>query len=46
MREIKTLKQLEATWNELREEILSRPFFLDNSECTAQAELAVFEASI
>ena len=32
MREIKTLKQLEAAWNELKEEILSRPLFLDNSE--------------
>jgi len=32
MREIKTLKQLETAWNELREEILSRPLFLDNSE--------------
>jgi hypothetical protein len=32
MREIKTVKQLEAAWNELKEEILSRPLFLDNSE--------------
>ncbi|MBN2536392.1 MAG: hypothetical protein JXB88_26145 [Spirochaetales bacterium] len=32
MREIKTLKQLEAAWNELREEILSRPLFPDNCE--------------
>jgi hypothetical protein len=32
MREIKTLKQLETAWNELKEEILSRPLFLDNSE--------------
>ena len=31
MREIKTAKQLEAAWNELREEILSRPLFPDNS---------------
>ncbi|MDR0759381.1 MAG: hypothetical protein LBF74_04640, partial [Treponema sp.] len=31
MREIRTLKQLEAAWNELREEIVSRPLFLDNS---------------
>ena len=31
-REIRTLKQLEAAWNELKEEILSRPLFLDNSE--------------
>lgn len=31
MREIKTLKQLETAWNELKEEILSRPLFLDNS---------------
>ena len=32
MQEIRTLKQLEAAWNELKEEILSRPLFLDNSE--------------
>ena len=32
MREIKTLKQLETAWNELRDEILSRPLFLDNSD--------------
>jgi predicted phage terminase large subunit-like protein len=32
MREIKTLKQLETAWNELKEEILSRPLFLDNSD--------------
>jgi predicted phage terminase large subunit-like protein len=32
MREIKTLKQLEAAWNELREEISARAPFLDNSE--------------
>jgi hypothetical protein len=32
MQEIKTLKQLTAAWNELKEEILSRPLFLDNSE--------------
>ena len=31
MREIKTIKQMEAAWNELREEILSRPLFIDNS---------------
>jgi predicted phage terminase large subunit-like protein len=31
MQEIKTAKQLEAAWNELREEILSRPLFTDNS---------------
>jgi len=31
MREIRTLKQLETAWNELKEEILSRPLFLDNS---------------
>ena len=28
---IRTLKQLEAAWNDLKEEILSRPLFLDNS---------------
>jgi predicted phage terminase large subunit-like protein len=32
MRRIQTLKQLEAAWDDLREEILSRPLFLDNSE--------------
>jgi predicted phage terminase large subunit-like protein len=37
MREIKTLKQLETAWNELKEEILSRPLFPDNSE-KAKAE--------
>lgn len=37
MREIRTLKQLEMAWNELKEEILSRPLFLDNSE-KAKAE--------
>jgi len=31
LREIRTAKQLESAWNELREEILSRPLFLDNS---------------
>jgi len=31
LREIRTAKQLETAWNELREEILSRPLFLDNS---------------
>lgn len=31
MRVIRTLKQLESAWNELKEEILSRPLFLDNS---------------
>ncbi|MHB9292671.1 hypothetical protein Holit_01773 [Hollandina sp. SP2] len=31
MREIRTLKQLEAAWQELKEEILSRPLFLYNS---------------
>jgi predicted phage terminase large subunit-like protein len=37
LREIRTLKQLEAAWNELKEELLSRPLFLDNSE-KARAE--------
>ena len=37
MRDIKTAKQLENAWNELREEILSRPLFLDNSD-KAKAE--------
>jgi hypothetical protein len=30
VREIRTLKQLEHAWQELKEEILSRPLFLDN----------------
>jgi predicted phage terminase large subunit-like protein len=30
MREIRTLKQLETAWNELKAEILSRPLFLNN----------------
>ena len=37
MREIRTLKQLEAAWNELREEILARPLFPGNSD-RAKAE--------
>ena len=37
MREIKTVKQLEAAWNDLKEEILSRPLFPDNSPA-AKAE--------
>ncbi|MDR0709964.1 MAG: hypothetical protein LBF77_07855, partial [Spirochaetaceae bacterium] len=37
MRQIRTLKQLETAWNELKEELLSRPLFLDNSE-KAKAE--------
>ena len=37
MRQIRTLKQLESAWNDLKEEILNRPLFLDNSE-TARAE--------
>lgn len=36
MREIRTAKQLEIAWSELREEILSRPLFLDNSEKAKQ----------
>jgi predicted phage terminase large subunit-like protein len=31
MRAIKTVRELEKAWNELREEILARPLFLDNS---------------
>jgi predicted phage terminase large subunit-like protein len=31
MREIKTLRELEKAWNELRGEILARPLFPDNS---------------
>jgi predicted phage terminase large subunit-like protein len=36
LRVIKTAKQLESAWSELREEILSRPLFLDNSEKAKQ----------
>jgi predicted phage terminase large subunit-like protein len=32
LKEIKTIGQLEKAWNELKEEILARPLFLDNSE--------------
>ncbi|MDR1175340.1 MAG: hypothetical protein LBK83_07725 [Treponema sp.] len=31
MRDIKTVRELEKAWNELREEILARPVFPDNS---------------
>jgi predicted phage terminase large subunit-like protein len=34
MRDIRTVRQLEAAWNELKAEILSRPLFLDNGEKT------------
>ena len=37
MREIRNIKQLESAWNELKNEILSRPLFLDNSP-TAKIE--------
>jgi predicted phage terminase large subunit-like protein len=37
MREIRTARELEKAWNELREEILARSLFLDNSP-KAQAE--------
>jgi predicted phage terminase large subunit-like protein len=37
MREIRTLRELEKAWGELKEEILSWPLFLDNSE-KAKAE--------
>jgi predicted phage terminase large subunit-like protein len=37
MRRIKTLKGLETAWNELKEEILARPLFPDNSD-EAKAE--------
>jgi hypothetical protein len=36
LREIRTLKQLETAWSELKEEILSRPLFIDNSEKAKQ----------
>jgi hypothetical protein len=31
MREIRTLRELEKAWNELREEILARPLFVDST---------------
>lgn len=37
MREIRTLKQLEDAWSELKEEILARPLFLDNSPKAKEA---------
>jgi predicted phage terminase large subunit-like protein len=46
MREIKTLKQLEAAWGELKEEILSRPLFLDNSEKAKKERRAKCEKSV
>jgi predicted phage terminase large subunit-like protein len=46
MREIKTLKQLETAWNELKEEILSRPLFLDNSEKAKKERRARCENSV
>jgi predicted phage terminase large subunit-like protein len=47
MREtIKTLKQLTAAWNELKEEILSRPLFLDNSEKAKRERKARCEESV
>lgn len=46
MREIKTLKQLEAAWGELKEEILSRPLFLDNSEKAKKERRARCENSV
>ena len=46
MREIKTLSQLEKAWGELREEILSRPLFLDNSEKEKAARRKKCEGSV
>jgi len=46
MREIKTLKQLEAAWNELKDEILSRPLFLDNSAKAKQERKKKSEKSV
>ena len=46
MREIRTLKQLETAWNELREEILSRPLFLDNSEKAKRERRVKCETSV
>jgi flagellin-specific chaperone FliS len=48
MREIKTVKQLESAWNELKEEILDRPLFLNNgneakAERKARCEYGVWE---
>ena len=46
MREIKTLKQLETAWGELKEEILSRPLFLDNSDKAKKERRAKCENSV
>jgi predicted phage terminase large subunit-like protein len=46
MQRIKTLKQLESAWNELKEEILSRPLFLDNSEKAKQERKKNGETSV
>jgi predicted phage terminase large subunit-like protein len=46
MREIRTLKQLETAWNELKVEILSRPLFLDNGEKAKAERKARCEQSV
>ncbi len=46
MREIKTLRELEKGWKELKEEVLSRPLFLDNSEKAKQMRKKRCEASV
>ena len=37
IRDIKTARELEKEWNKLKEEILSRPLFVDNSEKAKEA---------
>jgi predicted phage terminase large subunit-like protein len=46
MREIRTVKQLETAWDKLREEILSRPLFLDNSGKAKQERKARCRESV
>ncbi|MDR0877234.1 MAG: phage terminase large subunit [Treponema sp.] len=46
MRKIRNLKQLESAWNELREEILGRPLFLDNSDAAKKDRKARAENSV
>jgi hypothetical protein len=44
--EIRSLRQLEKAWNELKEEILSRPLFPDNSDKAKEARKKRGEDSV
>jgi predicted phage terminase large subunit-like protein len=46
VREIRTVKQLEIAWNELKEEILSRPLFVNNTPKDKQDRKKKCENSI